>query len=99
MCWVVAFWLFAVGIPRREAAEHAVGYTSRDNFTGLWRIDRRGGVLREPDRSVPPPGFYPSPYYPGLLQRWEGPGWAPLPQKWRRHAHDFFRRPPTPFLP
>lgn len=98
VCWVVAFWLFAVGIPRREEAEHAAGYTSRDNFTGLWRIDRRGAVVREPDRSVPPPGFYPSPYFPGLLQRWEGPGWAPLPQKWRRHAHDYFRRPNRPFL-
>jgi hypothetical protein len=97
-CWVVAFWLFGWAIPRREEAEHAAGYTSRAAYTGLWRLDRRGGVLREPDRSVAPPGFYPSPYFPGLLQRWDGPGWAPLPQHWRRHAHRWFRRPDRPFL-
>ena len=81
-----AFWMMAhVGV--RERAEFAAGYTSRTAFLGLWRLGRGGAVLREPDRNVPPPGFYPSPYQPGLLQRWDGPGWHPFTPKWRRRPY------------
>jgi hypothetical protein len=97
-CWIAGFWLLGPGTERREQAELAAGYTTRGVHTGVWRLDRRGRVVREPDRTVAPPGFYPSPYFPGLLQRWDGPGWAPLPQRWRRHAHRYFRRPARPFL-
>ena len=76
----------------------AAGYTSTRGFPGVWRLGRGGRVLREPDRSVPPPGWYPSPYYPGVLQRWEGPGWAPLVEEWWEHEDQFFRRPEVPFL-
>lgn len=84
----------------RDLVERAAGYTSMPMFTGLWRLDRRGRVLRAPAAGVPPPGFYPSPYFPGLLQRWDGPGWAPLPEQWwrRRREEDYFRRPDVPFL-
>ncbi len=97
-CWVAGFWLLGPATTRREETEFAAGYTTRDNYTGLWRLDRHGRVLRAPAPGVPPPGFYPSPYTPGLLQRWEGPGWALLPQHWRRHAHRYFARPDVPFL-
>ena len=82
----------------RDEVEFAAGYTSGPSHTGLWRLDRNGRVLRPPDRSVPPPGWYPSPYYPGLLQRWDGPGWKPLPRRWRRHEQAWFRTPARPFL-
>lgn len=82
----------------REAVEHAAGYTSGRTHAGLWRLARDGRVLREPDRTVPPPGWYPSPYFPGVLQRWDGPGWAPLPQRWWAHEDRYFRAPATPFL-
>lgn len=97
-CWVAGFWLIGPATSRREQAEFAAGYTTRDAYTGLWRLDRHGRVLRAPAAGVPPPGWYPSPYSPGLLQRWDGPGWAPLPQHWRRHAHRWFARPDVPFL-
>jgi hypothetical protein len=82
----------------RDAVEVAAGYTSGQTYTGLWRLSRDGRVLRAPDRYVPPPGFYPSPYYPGLLQRWDGPGWTPLPQHWWRREHLYFRAPDRAFL-
>jgi hypothetical protein len=82
----------------REREEFAAGYTSRTAFVGLWRLGRGGAVLREPDRNVPPPGFYPSPYKPGLLQRWDGPGWHPFTQKWRRRPYNWLRWPERPYL-
>lgn len=82
----------------RDEQEFGAGYTSGAAHAGLWRISRDGRVLRPPDRSVPPPGWYPSPYYPGLLQRWDGPGWKPLPQFWWHHEKSWFRRPQVPFL-
>ncbi len=83
---------------RREVVESDAGYTTRVVFTGLWRLGRQGRVLREPDRSVPPPGWYPSPYYPGLLQRWDGPGWKPLGKRWYRSPGRFFKWPDRPYL-
>lgn len=82
----------------RDEIEFAAGYTSGGTHTGLWRIGRDGRVLRAPDRSVPPPGWYPSPYYPGVLQRWDGPAWKPLPQRWWRYEHHYFRAPERPYL-
>lgn len=92
-----ALWLFFHSSARADA-EHAQGYTSGAGAVGLWRLSRNGSVLREPDRSVPPPGFYPSPYQPGLLQRWDGPGWHPFTQKWRQHPYNWFRWPERPYL-
>ena len=91
------WWLFW-SIERRDAVEHAAGYTTGAAYAGLWRLARNGRVLRAPDRRVPPPGWYPSPYFPGVLQRWDGPGWAPLPQFWWNFESRWFRRPPVPFL-
>lgn len=92
-----AFWMFS-RLGAREREEHQNGYTSRAAYAGLWRLGRGGAVLREPDRDVPPPGFYPSPYQPGLLQRWDGPGWHPFTQKWRRRPYNWFRWPDRPYL-
>ncbi|MCW2681560.1 MAG: hypothetical protein JWM62_2961 [Frankiales bacterium] len=36
--------------------------------------------------------------YPGVLQRWDGPGWKPLPQYWWHHESSYFRAPEVPFL-
>lgn len=82
----------------RDEVEQAAGYTSGVSCTGLWRLARDGRVLRAPDRAVPPPGWYPSPYFPGVLQRWDGPGWKPLPQRWWNHESAYFRPSPTRFL-
>lgn len=92
-----AFWMMG-NLEAREREEFQAGYTSRGAYPGLWWIGRDGAVRREPDRHVPPPGFYPSPYKPGLLQRWDGPGWHPFTQKWRRKPDDYFRWPERPYL-
>lgn len=92
-----AMWLF-FSMPARDAVENAAGYTSGASSTGLWRLARDGRVLRRPDPHVLPPGWYPSPYYPGVLQVWDGPGWKPMTQFWWRREHQWFRRPPIPFL-
>lgn len=92
-----AFWML-FRTESREREEFERGYTSRAAYTGLWRLGANGAVRREPDRAVPPPGFYPSPYRPGLLQRWDGPGWHPFTQKWRRRPHQWLRWPERPYL-
>ena len=92
-----AFWMLFL-TESREREEFERGYTSRAAFTGLWRLGANGVVRRDPDRAVPPPGFYPSPYQPGLLQRWDGPGWHPFTQKWRRRPHQWLRWPERPYL-
>ena len=92
-----AFWMMG-RLGAREREEFAAGYTSRTAFPGLWRLGRGGVVLREPNRDVPPPGFYPSPDKPGLLQRWDGPGWHPVTQKWRRRPNNGLRWPERPYL-
>lgn len=85
----------------RNAAEHAAGYTTLAAQTGLWAINPfTGKVWRSPDRSVLPPGWYPSPYFPGVMQRWDGPDWALLDQQWW-HPHrvgQVFRPPAVDFL-
>lgn len=46
------------------------------DYSGTWRLDHRDGdVLREPDRSVDPPGMYPSPHRPGKRELWTGATW------------------------
>jgi hypothetical protein len=92
-----AFWMF-FRLEARECEEFQNGYTSRAAYTGLWRLGRNGAVRRKPDRDVPPPGFYPSPYQPGLLQRWDGPGWHPFTRRWRNRPHRWLRWPDRPYL-
>jgi hypothetical protein len=91
------WWLFH-STDRRDEVEHSAGYTSGRTYAGLWRLASDGRVLRPPDVMVPPPGWYPSPYFPGVLQRWDGPGWRPLPQFWWRQESSYFRAPSVPFL-
>ena len=83
---------------RRTDDEAAAGYTTLPASPGLWRLTPSGRVARPPDRSCPPDGFYPSPYWPGILQKWEGVGWKPLVQRWWRHPEDYFRTPRVPYL-
>lgn len=82
-------WLLST-VHARADAEHRAGYTTLP-ASGTWRLNSRGAVVAAPDRSLPPPGWYPSPYFPGMLQRWDGPGWAPLPQRWTRRSARYFR--------
>lgn len=82
-------WLLSA-VGARADAEHRAGYTTLP-AAGTWRLNRRGVVVSTPERSIPPPGWYPSPYFPGMLQRWDGPGWAPLPQGWTRRSTRYFR--------
>jgi len=46
------------------------------DLRGLWRLADDGSVVVEPDRSVLPPGLYPSPNRPGQLELWTGSAWA-----------------------
>jgi hypothetical protein len=45
------------------------------DYRGTWVLDQHGRVLSPPDRSVEPPGFYPSPDKPGALELWTGVVW------------------------
>ncbi len=92
-----AFWMMW-RVQAREREEFEAGYTSRTAYPGLRRLGRKGAVLREPDRDVPPPGFSPSPYQPGLLQRWDRPGWHPFTQKRRCRPYNWLRWPERPYL-
>jgi hypothetical protein len=83
---------------RRSDEEAAAGYTTMPASPGLWRLTPSGRVARPPDRRYPPDGFYPSPYWPGVLQKWEGVSWKPLLQYWWRTPERYFRTPPVPYL-
>ena len=83
---------------RRADEEAAAGYTTLPATPGLWRLTPFGRVARPPDRSYPPNGFYPSPYWPGILQKWEGVSWKPFQQWWWRHPERYFRTPQVPYL-
>ena len=46
------------------------------DYRGTWHLDRKDGkVLRAPDRSVDPPGMYPSPHRSGHMELWTGARW------------------------
>jgi hypothetical protein len=83
---------------RRGALENAAGYTTTFGSPGLWRVTPFGRVYRPPDRRYLPDGFYPSPYWPGILQKWEGIAWRPFVQYWWRDADQWFRVPEIPYL-
>lgn len=95
--WLAAVRLLQV-LPRREEAEAAAGYVSSWGAPGLWRLSPLGRPARPPDRTLLPPGFYPSPYWPGVLQKWEGTHWKPFSQRWYRRADQWFRTPDRPYL-
>lgn len=47
------------------------------DYSGLWVLDgATGAVVSEPDRSLDPPGLYPSPNRPGALELWTGVVWS-----------------------
>ncbi len=58
------------------------------DLRGLWHLDAGGKVLAEPDRSVLPPGRYPSPNRPGEMELWSGAVWM-----------YGYETPAEPFLP
>jgi hypothetical protein len=83
---------------RRGTMENAAGYTTTLGSPGLWRLTPLGRPFREPDRRYLPDGFYPSPYWPGMLQKWEGRSWRPFVQYWWRDPDQWFRVPSVPYL-
>lgn len=93
-------WLLRAAF-RRSKAEAAAGYTLLGAQLGLWRLSPlTGEVKREPDRAIPPTGWYPSPYWPGVMQWWDGPDWKSLtPKAFRRdQVHLSFKVPESDFL-
>jgi hypothetical protein len=47
------------------------------DYSGVWVLDGQTGAVRsEPDPEREPPGFYPSPNRPGVLELWTGAVWA-----------------------
>ena len=47
------------------------------DYSGLWVLDTNGRrILSPPNRSVDPPGFYPSPNRHGSLELWTGVVWS-----------------------
>lgn len=104
--WLLAYgllsWCGGLGLlrayQRREEVEAAAGYTTTWGSPGLWRLTPLGRAVRPPDPGVLPSGFYPSPYWPGVLQKWEGTHWKSFPQWWWRRPHHWFRTPERPFL-
>jgi hypothetical protein len=54
-----------------------VGRRAPWDYSGLWVLDTTGRhVLSPPNRSVDPPGFYPSPNRHGSLEMWTGLVWS-----------------------
>jgi hypothetical protein len=104
--WAVAYalvgWLAGVRLLGRhlvrERDEAASGYTTTWGSPGLWRLTPLGRAVRPPDRTLLPDGFYPSPYWPGLLQKWEGTHWKPFPERWDRRPEQWVRAPERPYL-
>ncbi len=46
------------------------------DYRGTWHLGHRDGhVIRAPDRSIDPPGMYPSPHRPGQYELWTGATW------------------------
>jgi hypothetical protein len=66
-----SFW-----IPRGPARTHKDNDVIGWVWDGLWVLDRHGNVVSVPDRSLDPPGLYPSPHRPGKLELWTGYQWA-----------------------
>lgn len=66
------FWIPRRGSGRRTWGDDVVGW----NWDGLWVLDVHGNVVSAPDRSLDPPGLYPSPHRPGQLELWTGYRWT-----------------------
>lgn len=45
-------------------------------WEGLWVLTSAGRVVSTPDRTVDPPGIYPSPYAEGRKEIWTGSEWS-----------------------
>lgn len=45
------------------------------DYRGVWVLNQHGQVLSRPDPGLEPPGFYPSPERPGVLELWTGVVW------------------------
>jgi len=46
------------------------------DHSALWHLDGHGGVLSPPSAGTTPPGMYPSPAHPGMLELWTGNQWG-----------------------
>ena len=47
------------------------------DYRGVWMLDATTGrVTQEPDFTIDPPGFYPSPHRPGAFELWTGVKWT-----------------------
>lgn len=46
------------------------------DYSGIWVLGNDGRVISAPDRTMEPPGFYPSPNEPGRFELWTGCAWA-----------------------
>lgn len=66
------FWMPRGGSGRKTWGDDVVGW----DWDGLWVLDGHGNVVSAPDRSVDPPGLYPSPHIPGQLELWTGYRWT-----------------------
>lgn len=73
------------GVTRQRSRPRHT-YREPWDHAGTWVLDPSGRPLREPDRTVDPPGFYPSPNRPGELELWTGSAWG---SSWRRPATPF----------
>jgi len=66
------FWL-----AKRKGSAYAPGRNVQGwDWRGLWVLDTSGGIVSSPDRSVDPPGLYPSPHSPGERELWTGHQWT-----------------------
>lgn len=66
------FWL-----AKRDGSAFAPGRNVLGwDWRGLWVLDPTGRVVSPPDRSVDPPGLYPSPHSPGKRELWTGHQWT-----------------------
>lgn len=66
------FWLAHRDGPAYSPGRNVIGW----EWSGLWVLDSAGAVVSPPDRTVDPPGLYPSPHSPGERELWTGHQWT-----------------------
>lgn len=62
--------------PPRDRDWYQTDWRVPWDYSGVWVLGPDGRVLSTPQPGVEPPGFFPSPNWPGEFELWSGTGWT-----------------------